>query len=190
MNLAGTAGEAPSTGGTAIGTQLPGTQPPVHSYRTARPAAAPGRRGCQPHAGPRPRADRPSDGMNSGRAMVRREHGPARRSRMRAGAPALPAGSSSLRLRRSDGLSACARTSTRPMTGKVVSLDHGCGAHSEAITPIGPFGTIAPVVDELGYDLRRRAGHLHVRDCLRIAGSRLAGLLARRAAARRGCATA
>jgi Protein of unknown function (DUF3027) len=40
-----------------------------------------------------------------------------------------------------------------PDDGKVVSLDHGCGAHSEAITPIGPFGTIAPVVDELGYDL-------------------------------------
>jgi hypothetical protein len=40
-----------------------------------------------------------------------------------------------------------------PDDGKVVSLDHGCGAHSEAITPAGPFGTIAPVVDELGYDL-------------------------------------
>jgi hypothetical protein len=40
-----------------------------------------------------------------------------------------------------------------PDDGKVVSLDHGCGAHSESIIPAGPFGTIAPVVDELGYDL-------------------------------------
>jgi Protein of unknown function (DUF3027) len=40
-----------------------------------------------------------------------------------------------------------------PDDGKVVSLDHGCGAHSEAITPVGPSSAIAPVVDELGYDL-------------------------------------
>lgn len=40
-----------------------------------------------------------------------------------------------------------------PDDGSVVSLDHGCGAHSEAVTPAGPFGSIAPVVDELGYDL-------------------------------------
>ena len=40
-----------------------------------------------------------------------------------------------------------------PDDGKVVSLDHGCGAHSEATTPAGPFSAIAPVVDELGYDL-------------------------------------
>jgi hypothetical protein len=40
-----------------------------------------------------------------------------------------------------------------PDDGRVVSLDHGCGAHSEASTPAGSFGTIAPVVDELGYDL-------------------------------------
>jgi hypothetical protein len=40
-----------------------------------------------------------------------------------------------------------------PDDGKVVSLDHGCGAHSEAINPAGPFSAIVPVVDELGYDL-------------------------------------
>jgi Protein of unknown function (DUF3027) len=40
-----------------------------------------------------------------------------------------------------------------PDDGKVVSMDHGCGAHSEAMIPAGSFGTIAPVVDELGYDL-------------------------------------
>jgi hypothetical protein len=40
-----------------------------------------------------------------------------------------------------------------PDDGQVVSLDHGCGAHSESITPAGPFGAITPVVDDLGFDL-------------------------------------
>jgi Protein of unknown function (DUF3027) len=39
-----------------------------------------------------------------------------------------------------------------PDDGRVVSLDHGCGAHSEAMVA-GPHGTIAPVIDEVGYDL-------------------------------------
>jgi len=45
-----------------------------------------------------------------------------------------------------------------PDDGRVVSLDHGCGAHSEAASPVGAFGQIAPVVDELGYDLVESAG--------------------------------
>jgi hypothetical protein len=45
-----------------------------------------------------------------------------------------------------------------PDDGRVVSLDHGCGAHSEAASPVGAFGQIAPVVDELGYDLFEGAG--------------------------------
>jgi hypothetical protein len=40
-----------------------------------------------------------------------------------------------------------------PDDGRVVSLDHGCGAHSDAANPAGAFGQIAPVVDELGYDM-------------------------------------
>jgi Protein of unknown function (DUF3027) len=40
-----------------------------------------------------------------------------------------------------------------PDDGRVVSLDHGCGAHSEAATPAGPYGAVSPVIDELGYDL-------------------------------------
>jgi hypothetical protein len=40
-----------------------------------------------------------------------------------------------------------------PDDGRVVSLDHGCGAHSEALTADPGFGTIAPVIDEVGYDL-------------------------------------
>jgi hypothetical protein len=38
-----------------------------------------------------------------------------------------------------------------PDDGRVVSLDHGCGAHSEAVST-GP-GAIVPVIDEVGYDL-------------------------------------
>jgi hypothetical protein len=40
-----------------------------------------------------------------------------------------------------------------PDDGRVVSLDHGCGAHSEA-TSAGPgAGALPPVIDEVGYDL-------------------------------------
>jgi Protein of unknown function (DUF3027) len=45
-----------------------------------------------------------------------------------------------------------------PDDGRVVSLDHGCGAHSEAASPDGGYGQIAPVIDELGYDLIEGAG--------------------------------
>ena len=40
-----------------------------------------------------------------------------------------------------------------PDDGRVVSLDHGCGAHSEAVSARPGFGAIAPVIDEVGYDL-------------------------------------
>jgi hypothetical protein len=40
-----------------------------------------------------------------------------------------------------------------PDDGRVVSLDHGCGAHSEAMAADQGFGTMAPVIDEIGYDL-------------------------------------
>jgi len=40
-----------------------------------------------------------------------------------------------------------------PDDGAVVSLDHGCGAHSEAVPDTGPVPVAGPVVDELGYDL-------------------------------------
>ncbi|WP_046469915.1 DUF3027 domain-containing protein [Allosalinactinospora lopnorensis] len=39
-----------------------------------------------------------------------------------------------------------------PDDGRVVSLDHGCGAHSEAAQPVAHTEPIAPVIDELGYD--------------------------------------
>jgi hypothetical protein len=40
-----------------------------------------------------------------------------------------------------------------PDDGRVVSFDHGCGAHSEAMGTDPGFGPIAPVIDEVGYDL-------------------------------------
>jgi Protein of unknown function (DUF3027) len=40
-----------------------------------------------------------------------------------------------------------------PDDGRVVSLDHGCGAHSEAVTAKGVLGAVPPVIDEVGYDL-------------------------------------
>ena len=39
-----------------------------------------------------------------------------------------------------------------PDDGRVVSLDHGCGAHSEVRRPGPQNEPVAPVVDELGYD--------------------------------------
>jgi hypothetical protein len=39
-----------------------------------------------------------------------------------------------------------------PDDGRVVSLDHGCGAHSEAVSA-QPAGTVTPIIDEVGYDL-------------------------------------
>jgi Protein of unknown function (DUF3027) len=41
-----------------------------------------------------------------------------------------------------------------PDDGRVVSADHGCGAHSEALTATGQDQpAVPPVIDELGYDL-------------------------------------
>ena len=40
-----------------------------------------------------------------------------------------------------------------PSDGRVVSVDHGCGAHSEAAALPGPVEVTAPYIDEIGYDL-------------------------------------
>lgn len=40
-----------------------------------------------------------------------------------------------------------------PDDGRVVSLDHGCGAHSEATGGRPGAGALPPVIDEVGYDL-------------------------------------
>lgn len=40
-----------------------------------------------------------------------------------------------------------------PDDGRVVSADHGCGAHSEAMLTGSPARATAPVIDEFGYDL-------------------------------------
>lgn len=40
-----------------------------------------------------------------------------------------------------------------PDDGRVVSADHGCGAHSEAVAADASARAIGPVIDEFGYDL-------------------------------------
>jgi hypothetical protein len=45
-----------------------------------------------------------------------------------------------------------------PDDGRVVSLDHGCGAHSESAGATPNHGAQLPVIDELGYDLVDTAG--------------------------------
>ena len=40
-----------------------------------------------------------------------------------------------------------------PDDGQVVSADHGCGAHSEAMADAVAARIVAPVIDEFGYDL-------------------------------------
>ena len=40
-----------------------------------------------------------------------------------------------------------------PDDGRVVSADHGCGAHSESVVWQPGGRSVAPVIDELGYDL-------------------------------------
>jgi hypothetical protein len=47
---------------------------------------------------------------------------------------------------------ACAN-SFAPDDGRVVSADHGCGAHSEAVLTASATQAHAPVIDEFGYDL-------------------------------------
>jgi Protein of unknown function (DUF3027) len=45
-----------------------------------------------------------------------------------------------------------------PDDGRVVSVDHGCGAHSEAMLPASLDQPVPPVIDELGYDLMDMPG--------------------------------
>jgi Protein of unknown function (DUF3027) len=40
-----------------------------------------------------------------------------------------------------------------PDDGRIVSGDHGCGAHSEAALTEAPGQAVSPVIDEFGYDL-------------------------------------
>ena len=40
-----------------------------------------------------------------------------------------------------------------PDDGRVVSADHGCGAHSESMAGAVAARAVAPVIDEFGYDL-------------------------------------
>jgi hypothetical protein len=45
-----------------------------------------------------------------------------------------------------------------PEDGRVVSVDHGCGAHSEAPGHQGSEPVVPPIIDEMGYDLVDQPG--------------------------------
>jgi hypothetical protein len=45
-----------------------------------------------------------------------------------------------------------------PEDGRVVSVDHGCGAHSEAVGHPGAEPVMPPIIDEMGYDLVDQPG--------------------------------
>ncbi len=81
------------------------------------------------------------------------EHGP--RSPLANAAPGLCAGCGFfVRLAGPLGrvFGACANEYA-PDDGRVVSVDHGCGAHSEAVFAPTAEQQLRPVIDELGYDL-------------------------------------
>jgi hypothetical protein len=45
-----------------------------------------------------------------------------------------------------------------PEDGRVVSVDHGCGAHSETVGHQGSEPVMPPIIDEMGYDLVDQPG--------------------------------
>jgi hypothetical protein len=56
------------------------------------------------------------------------------------------------------GFGVCANEYS-PSDGTVITLDHGCGAHSEAIFMVSLSAAGAPVLDEVGYDEFTELGH-------------------------------
>jgi DUF3027 family protein len=51
------------------------------------------------------------------------------------------------------GLFGACANAYAPDDGRVVSVDHGCGAHSESVAWQATGRSIAPVIDEFGYDM-------------------------------------
>ena len=51
------------------------------------------------------------------------------------------------------GLFGACANAYAPDDGRVVSADHGCGAHSESVARQATGRSIAPVIDEFGYDI-------------------------------------
>jgi len=51
------------------------------------------------------------------------------------------------------GLFGACANAYAPDDGRVVSADHGCGAHSESVVWPASGRSIAPVIDEFGYDM-------------------------------------
>ena len=96
---------------------------------------------------------RPSAGKSASERWYASEHGP--RTPLAHAAPAhcvscgffVPLSGELGRL-----FGACANAYA-PDDGRVVSADHGCGAHSEAMADAVAARAVAPVIDEFGYDL-------------------------------------
>ncbi len=114
-------------------------------------------------AGPADPADPPAPGRSRVLSAAGREgaaerwyaseHGP--RTPLARAAPA-PCASCGFYVPLSGGLGqifgACANAYA-PDDGRVVSADHGCGAHSEAVVWQDAARSISPVIDEFGYDI-------------------------------------
>lgn len=86
------------------------------------------------------------------------EHGP--RSALARSAPA-PCASCGFMIRLGGPLGAVfgvCSNAYAPEDGRVVSVDHGCGAHSEAAGHPGPDPVMPPIIDEMGYDLVDQPG--------------------------------
>ena len=108
----------------------------------SRPCSAAGRACCRRSAGTRPRL-----------RWYSSEHGPSTPLARAAPGPCVTCGFlTSLAGPLGQVFGVCANEFA-PDDGRVVSLDHGCGAHSEALTTRAAAGVIAPVIDEVGYDL-------------------------------------
>jgi len=141
MKLADTVPAAATASTPAASTPVASTAPAESDGAPATPATAPAR--VLSAIGRDSTADRWYSG----------EHGPHAPLASAAPAPCVTCGF----LVRLDGplgrvFGVCANEYA-PDDGKVVSVDHGCGAHSEAETPAGPFAGIGPAPTDPGYDL-------------------------------------
>lgn len=138
---------------------LPGVEPEDLVPVEAEPAAGPGATSAAPDGGTAdsvPVRARVLSAIGRDDAALRwytSEHGP--RSPLAHAAPGACAGCGFfVRLAGPLGrvFGACANEYA-PDDGRIVSVDHGCGAYSESVSPAQAEGPGRPVIDELGYDL-------------------------------------
>ncbi len=146
---------AASLGMSAGAADIPGASPAGASVASAGPLTAP--EGEQVAGGRTPgRRTRVLSAIGRDEAALRwysSEHGPGTPLARAAPGPCLTCGFlTPLAGPLGRVFGACANEYA-PDDGRVVSLDHGCGAHSEAAFAQPGTGAMAPVIDEVGYDL-------------------------------------